>query len=56
MAEPGARAVPVVVIGGGQAGLAMSHGLKRRGIEHLVLDRNRLGHDWRERRWDSFWL
>jgi putative flavoprotein involved in K+ transport len=56
MTDAGARAVPVVVIGGGQAGLAMSHCLKRRGIEHLVLERDRLGHDWRERRWDSFCL
>jgi putative flavoprotein involved in K+ transport len=44
------------VIGGGQAGLAMSHCLKARGIDHLVLEKNRLGHEWRERRWDSFCL
>ena len=46
----------VVVIGGGQAGLSMSHCLKRRGIDHVVLEKNRIGHEWRERRWDSFCL
>jgi putative flavoprotein involved in K+ transport len=46
----------VVVVGGGQAGLAMSHCLKLRGIDHLVLEKHRLAHEWRERRWDSFCL
>lgn len=45
-----------IVVGGGQAGLSMSHCLKRRGIHHLVLERHRLGYEWRERRWDSFCL
>ena len=48
--------VAVVVVGGGQAGLSMSHCLKRRGIDHLVLERDRVAHDWREARWDSFCL
>ncbi len=46
----------VVVIGGGQAGLAVSYCLKQRGIDHLVFEKHRLGHEWRERRWDSFCL
>jgi len=46
----------VVVIGGGQAGLAMSYCLKQRGIDHVVLEKHRVGHEWRERRWDSFCL
>ncbi len=46
----------VVVIGGGQAGLAMSYCLQQRGIEHVVLEKNRIGHEWREHRWDSFCL
>src|SRR4029077_21045287 len=46
----------VVVIGGGQAGLAMSYCLQQRGIDHVVLEKNRVGHEWRERRWDSFCL
>lgn len=46
----------VVVIGGGQAGLATSFCLKARGIDHVVLERHRIAHEWRERRWDSFCL
>jgi putative flavoprotein involved in K+ transport len=46
----------VVVIGGGQAGLSMSHCLKRRGVDHVVLERHRVGHEWRARRWDTFCL
>jgi putative flavoprotein involved in K+ transport len=46
----------VVVIGGGQAGLSMSWFLKRDGIDHVVLERHRVGHAWREQRWDSFCL
>jgi putative flavoprotein involved in K+ transport len=48
--------VPVIVIGGGQAGLSASHYLRRQGIEHLVLEKRRIGHAWREERWDSFCL
>jgi putative flavoprotein involved in K+ transport len=47
---------PVVVVGGGQAGLSMSHCLTHRGVEHIVLERARVGHEWRNRRWDSFCL
>ena len=46
----------VVVIGGGQAGLSMSYCLTARGIDHVVLERHQIGHDWRARRWDSFCL
>ncbi len=46
----------VVVIGGGQAGLSMSYCLTQRGVDHLVLERDRVGHEWRDRRWDSFCL
>ncbi len=45
----------VVVIGAGQAGLATSHELTEVGVEHVVLDRARVGETWR-RRWDSFCL
>lgn len=47
---------PVIVIGGGQAGLSASHQLTRRGIEHVVLEKHRIGHAWREYRWDTFCL
>jgi putative flavoprotein involved in K+ transport len=43
----------VVVVGGGQAGLAMSWHLRERGIEHIVLERGRVGERWRTERWDS---
>lgn len=46
----------VAIIGGGQAGLAMSHCLGRRGIDHIIIEKHRVGHDWREHRWDSFCL
>ncbi|NUR63388.1 MAG: MSMEG_0569 family flavin-dependent oxidoreductase [Catenulispora sp.] len=47
---------PVAVVGGGQAGLSISHCLRERGVEHVVLDANAVGHEWRNRRWDSFCL
>lgn len=46
----------VVIVGGGQAGLAMSHCLTRHGIDHVVLERDRIAAEWRTRRWDSFCL
>src|ERR1700761_8275445 len=50
------RHFPVVVIGGGQAGLSMSYHLQRRGIGHVVLEAQTAGHEWTDRRWDSFCL
>jgi putative flavoprotein involved in K+ transport len=47
---------PVAVVGGGQAGLSVSYCLRERGIEHVVIEANRVGHEWRERRWGSFCL
>jgi putative flavoprotein involved in K+ transport len=44
-----------VVIGAGQAGLAVSHELTRAGVEHVVLERGRVGQRWRDR-WASFCL
>ena len=46
----------VIVVGAGQAGLATSYCLTARGIEHLVLERGRVGESWRSQRWDSFCL
>lgn len=46
----------VLVVGGGQAGLSMSWWLRARGVEHLVLERDRVGHEWTDRRWDTFCL
>ena len=46
--------IAAIVIGAGQAGLSASHELASRGVEHVVLDRGRIGHTWRTRRWRSF--
>jgi putative flavoprotein involved in K+ transport len=48
-------APPVVVVGAGQAGLAVSYELTARGTEHVVLERARIGQTWRSL-WDSFCL
>jgi putative flavoprotein involved in K+ transport len=54
--EPeGAGDEQVVVIGAGQAGLAVSHELSELGVDHVVLERARVGQSWRDR-WDSFCL
>ena len=45
--------VDTLVIGGGQAGLAMSHCLRQRGLAHLVLERGRIAERWRSERWDG---
>jgi putative flavoprotein involved in K+ transport len=45
----------VVIVGAGQAGLSLSHELGAAGVEHLVLERGRVGETWRGR-WDSFCL
>ncbi|MEJ8810214.1 NAD(P)-binding domain-containing protein [Variovorax ureilyticus] len=45
--------VETLVIGGGQAGLAMSYHLGRLGGEHLVLERGEVAERWRSERWDS---
>ena len=46
----------VIVIGAGQAGLAMSRHLSHRGIDHVVFERRRLAERWRSERWDSLCL
>ncbi len=42
-----------LVVGGGQAGLAMSEHLGNCGIPHIVLERSRIAERWRSERWDS---
>jgi putative flavoprotein involved in K+ transport len=46
----------VVIIGAGHAGLAMSHRLAARGLDHVVLERGCVGERWRTARWDKFRL
>jgi putative flavoprotein involved in K+ transport len=47
------ESVDTLVVGGGQAGVAMSEHLGRAGVEHLVLERGRIAERWRSERWDS---
>jgi cation diffusion facilitator CzcD-associated flavoprotein CzcO len=48
--------VDTVVIGAGQAALATSFHLTRRGREHVVLERGEIANTWRSERWDGFYL
>ena len=45
--------IDTLVVGAGQAGIAMSEHLGRAGIPHLVLERSRIAERWRSERWDS---
>lgn len=45
--------IDTLVIGAGQAGIAMSEHLTRHGLPHLVLERHRIAERWRSERWDS---
>jgi putative flavoprotein involved in K+ transport len=45
--------VETLIIGGGQAGLAMSEHLAKRGVPHLIVERHRIAERWRSERWDS---
>src|SRR5215203_6240195 len=45
--------VQTLIIGGGQAGLAMSHMLSRRGCPHRVVERGRIAERWRSERWEG---
>lgn len=45
--------IETLIVGGGQAGLAMSEHLNRRGMPHLIVERYRIAERWRSERWDS---
>jgi putative flavoprotein involved in K+ transport len=52
--DPGpVEAVEALVVGAGQAGIAMSEHLSRCDVPHLVLERGRIAERWRSERWDS---
>src|SRR5215213_8992837 len=51
-----ASRVETLVVGGGQAGLALSRCLTTAGHDHVVLERGRIGERWRSERWDSLAL
>jgi putative flavoprotein involved in K+ transport len=42
-----------IIVGGGQAGIALSAQLKKRGLPHVIFERNRIAERWRSERWDS---
>ena len=50
------QSVDVVIVGGGQAGLAMSYCLTEQGRSHVVLEQARVAESWRSKRWDSLRL
>jgi putative flavoprotein involved in K+ transport len=51
--EMSSQEIEVLVVGGGQAGIAMSEHLGLLGVPHLVLERERIAERWRSWRWDS---
>src|SRR5471032_1432824 len=48
-----AEVIDTLVVGAGQAGIAMSEHLTACGVPHLVLERHRIAERWRSERWDS---
>jgi putative flavoprotein involved in K+ transport len=50
------RRTEAVIIGGGQAGLALSRCLQDRRVDHVVLERGQIAERWRSERWDSLRL
>lgn len=56
MKDTSAQHIPVVIVGGGQAGLSVAYCLKQKGIESIVFERHHRFHSWRVNRWDSFCL
>lgn len=45
--------INTVIVGAGQAGIAMSEHLSLMGVPHVVLERSRIAERWRSERWDS---
>ncbi len=50
------ESVETLIVGGGQAGLTMSHMLSKRSRPHLVVERHRIAERWRSERWDGLCL
>jgi len=48
-----AEKIDTLVVGGGQAGIAMSEHLSNCNVPHLVLERHQIAERWRSERWDS---
>lgn len=45
--------IDTLVVGAGQAGIALSEHLGNSGVPHLILEKNRVAEAWRTRRWDA---
>ncbi len=45
--------VDTLIVGAGQAGIAMSEHLGNNGVPHLILEKNRVAEAWRSGRWDT---
>jgi putative flavoprotein involved in K+ transport len=56
VAGGGAVRTTTVIVGAGQAGLAMSWWLSKRSIDHVLLERGETANSWRTERWDSLRL
>jgi putative flavoprotein involved in K+ transport len=50
------RKTTVIIVGAGQAGLAMSRHLAMRSVDHVLLERGEVANSWRTERWDSLRL
>ena len=50
------KTITTVIVGAGHSGLAMSHHLARRSIDHVLLERGEVANSWRNERWDSLRL
>ena len=48
--------IPVAVIGAGIAGLTTSYYLKKRDIDHIIVERGEVANTWINERWDNFYL
>ena len=56
LSAPASLRIPVVIVGAGHAGLAVSRVLSEQSIEHVVLERGEVANTWRTERWDSLRL
>lgn len=45
--------IDTLVVGAGQAGIALSEHLKNNGVPHLLLEKDRIAEAWRTERWDG---
>ena len=44
----------VIVVGAGYSGICASYNLKKKGLDHIVFERGKIGESWHSQRWDSF--